>query len=162
MLKNAPCPFRIVRHRFRRWCRKGYAAFASLKRVVTIGCLAAHVSERFQTKYNALHRGGLQPATDRLTTGGEEDTGEPAMLPDTAGSYGYGYLLLPVAAAYLYSDDCGCTFLSVFRTDLSIKKAEGSRLKPGSLPLFLFFFPAFSSMTYLNNKRISDLSNDYK
>ena len=143
MLKNAPCPFRIVRHRFRRWCRKGYAAFASLKRVVTIGCLAAHVSERFQTKYNALHRGGLQPATDRLTTGGEEDTGEPAMLPDAAGSYGYGYLLLPAAAAYLYSDDCGCTFLPVFRTDLSIKKAEDYPVETGQSSAFFIPLSGF-------------------
>lgn len=41
--------------RFRRWSRKGYAAFISLRRAVTIGNLSANVSERFQTKNGAIH-----------------------------------------------------------------------------------------------------------
>lgn len=40
--------------RFRRWSRRGYAAFFSLGRTVTIGQLSANVSERFQAK-NASH-----------------------------------------------------------------------------------------------------------
>lgn len=41
--------------RFRRWSRKGYAAFFSLSRAVTIGQLSSNVSERFQTKNGAVH-----------------------------------------------------------------------------------------------------------
>lgn len=41
--------------RFRRWSRKGYAAFVSCQRVVTIGMLAASLAERFQKKNLSLH-----------------------------------------------------------------------------------------------------------
>ena len=43
--------------RFRRWSRKGYAAFISRKHTVTIGCLAAAVADRFYQKGLSLHRG---------------------------------------------------------------------------------------------------------
>ena len=43
--------------RFRRWSRKGYAAFVSRKHTVTIGCLAAAVADRFYQKGLSLHRG---------------------------------------------------------------------------------------------------------
>ena len=43
--------------RFRRWSRKGYAAFISLQHTVTIGCLAAAVADRFQQKQLSLHTG---------------------------------------------------------------------------------------------------------
>ena len=43
--------------RFRRWSRKGYAAFISRKHTVTIGCLAAAVADRFQQKQLSLHTG---------------------------------------------------------------------------------------------------------
>lgn len=50
---------RLVRStlRFRRWSRKGYAAFISRKHTVTIGCLAAVVADRFYQKGLSLHRG---------------------------------------------------------------------------------------------------------
>lgn len=41
--------------RFRRWSRKGYAAFFSLSRSVTIGQLSSNVSERFQIKNGTVH-----------------------------------------------------------------------------------------------------------
>ncbi len=41
--------------RFRRWSRKRYAAFISIQHAVTIGQLAAHVSERFQVKNGSNH-----------------------------------------------------------------------------------------------------------
>lgn len=61
--------------RFRRWSRKGYAAFISLQRAVTIGQLSTSVSERFQTKNLALHTCVLSgsPETD---TENEADTDE--------------------------------------------------------------------------------------
>lgn len=36
--------------RFRRWSRKAYAAFISVQRAVTMGCLSCHVVERLQNK----------------------------------------------------------------------------------------------------------------
>lgn len=41
--------------RFRRWSRKGYAAFFSLTRAVTIGQLSSNVAERFQVKNGTAH-----------------------------------------------------------------------------------------------------------
>lgn len=41
--------------RFRRWSRKRYAAFVSVQRAVTIGHLAASVSERLQVKNTSVH-----------------------------------------------------------------------------------------------------------
>lgn len=41
--------------RFRRWSRKGYAAFVSVQRNVTIGQLSANVSERLQSKNCSVH-----------------------------------------------------------------------------------------------------------
>ena len=47
--------------RFRRWSRKGYAAFVSRQRIVTIGMLAASLVERFQKKNLSLHN---RPSAD--------------------------------------------------------------------------------------------------
>ena len=47
--------FRQSSFRFKRWSRKGYAAFFSLKRAVTIGQLSSNVSERFQVKNGSNH-----------------------------------------------------------------------------------------------------------
>ena len=41
--------------RFKRWSRKGYAAFFSLGRAVTIGQLSSNVAERFQVKNGSNH-----------------------------------------------------------------------------------------------------------
>ena len=58
--------------RFRRWSRKGYAAFISVQRAVTIGQLAAHVSERFQVKNGSNHTSVLS----------FDKTGEEEMMED--------------------------------------------------------------------------------
>lgn len=60
--------------RFRRWSRKGYAAFVSLQRSVTIGQLSTRVSERFQMKNQALHTYVLPGCSQTVAEG--ETTGE--------------------------------------------------------------------------------------
>ncbi len=47
--------YKSVTLRFRRWSRKGYAAFVSIQYAVTIGQLSVHVSERFQEKNSSNH-----------------------------------------------------------------------------------------------------------
>lgn len=47
--------FKQTNFRFRRWSRKGYAAFFSLGRTVTIGQLSSNVAERFQVKNGSNH-----------------------------------------------------------------------------------------------------------
>lgn len=49
------CTYKPNTFRFRRWSRKGYAAFFSLKRAVTIGQLSSNVAERFQVKNGTAH-----------------------------------------------------------------------------------------------------------
>lgn len=49
------CTYEHNTFRFRRWSRKGYAAFFSLHRAVTIGQLSSNVAERFQTKNGSNH-----------------------------------------------------------------------------------------------------------
>ena len=74
-------PFYTVRSiRFRRWSRKSYAAFLSLKRHVTIGCVGKSIAEA------SLHKGGMFHAEKNQGTSGvyigsdtgceEPDTGE--------------------------------------------------------------------------------------
>ncbi|MDH6313772.1 hypothetical protein M2137_002562 [Parabacteroides sp. PFB2-10] len=41
--------------RFRRWSRKGYAAFVSLHHTVNIGRLASRLADRLQVKQGCLH-----------------------------------------------------------------------------------------------------------
>lgn len=64
--------------RFRRWSRKGYAAFISVQRAVTIGQLSARISERFQVKNGSIHTSVL--TVDKANEGEtekEEDTCRP-------------------------------------------------------------------------------------
>lgn len=108
-----------VKYRFKRWCRKGYAAFASLGRTVTIGCLAAHVSERFQTKYTSLHRGGLQFAAGTGTSSPEEDeeSAEQALATSRTAARSHSYLRDLWAlriALQATATDCACTFSLFF------------------------------------------------
>lgn len=60
--------------RFRRWSRKKYAAFISLKRTVTIGCLSANVSERFQAKNVSGHTSVLSSENVECKEYDEEET----------------------------------------------------------------------------------------
>lgn len=56
-------PFYTVRSiRFRRWSRKSYAAFLSLKRHVTIGCVGTSIVEAL------LHKGGMFHAEQNRST----------------------------------------------------------------------------------------------
>lgn len=64
--------FRLSALRFKRWSRKGYAAFVSIQRAVTIGRLTANVSERFQTKHSSIHSSVL--FTDSNTDENREET----------------------------------------------------------------------------------------
>lgn len=63
--------------RFRRWSRKGYAAFVSRKHTVTIGCLAAAVADRFYQKGLSLHRG-----VGHLVEGLREETEHSSQKPE--------------------------------------------------------------------------------
>lgn len=47
--------FQQTTFRFKRWSRKGYAAFFSLSRTVNIGQLSSNVAERFQVKNGSNH-----------------------------------------------------------------------------------------------------------
>lgn len=100
-LKNSKCFFYIcsckrtlsrirmknttpVRHtlRFRRWSRKAYAAFASIGRCVTIGCLRKSVADSSLSKQKAAgtggHTGCCEDSTWKGTTEGREtDIGIP-------------------------------------------------------------------------------------
>lgn len=61
--------------RFKRWSRKAYAAFISIRQAVTIGQLAANVSERFQTKQGSTHRTTLFINQGMLEEEGYTDSG---------------------------------------------------------------------------------------
>ena len=68
--------------RFRRWSRKAYAAFASIGRCVTIGCLRKNVADSSLSKQKAAgtagHAGcGEESAWKGETEGRETDTGIP-------------------------------------------------------------------------------------
>ena len=63
--------------RFRRWSRRGYAAFISRKHTVTIGCLAAAVADRFYQKGLSLHRG-----VGHLVEGLREETEHSSQHPE--------------------------------------------------------------------------------
>lgn len=58
--------------RFCRWSRKGYAAFISIHRQVTIGRLAAALVERFHLKQQTLH-GTLALTNDICLAEGNTD-----------------------------------------------------------------------------------------
>lgn len=61
--------------RFKRWSRRGYAAFISLKQTVTIGHLSANVAERFQTKNNSIHSSVLSDGIQAMEMEKEEARG---------------------------------------------------------------------------------------
>lgn len=50
-----PCIYKSSALRFKRWSRKGYAAFISIQRAVTIGQLKSSLTERFQKKNISHH-----------------------------------------------------------------------------------------------------------
>lgn len=66
--------YKPVALRFRRWSRKRYAAFISVKNAVTIGTLSANVSERFQVKNGSVHTSVLSMERGETGETEEEDT----------------------------------------------------------------------------------------
>lgn len=66
--------YKPVAIRFRRWSRKKYAAFISVKNAVTIGTLSANVSERFQVKNGSVHTSVLSMEQGDKDETEEEDT----------------------------------------------------------------------------------------
>ncbi|RHJ82539.1 hypothetical protein [Parabacteroides sp. AM08-6] len=105
--------------RFKRWSRKKYAAFISIKQAVTIGNLSANVSERFQIKNGSTHARVL------LSEQGEKDECEEEAKPDNWLNTDIPHPLLsaswliptvqqPVVAAHLY----------IYKNNIS-EKAEG-------------------------------------
>ncbi|MEG1544070.1 MAG: hypothetical protein RR382_06045 [Tannerellaceae bacterium] len=59
--------------RFRRWSRKGYAAFCSLQRTVTIGCLRIGICEQSLSKNCVLHASATRTATTNCSEDEEEN-----------------------------------------------------------------------------------------
>lgn len=68
---------RSIAFRFKRWSRKGYAAFISVQRAVTIGQLSANVSERFQVKNGSIHAAVLSFGSIDEDGTEEEEEDEP-------------------------------------------------------------------------------------
>ena len=75
--------YKSVALRFRKWSRKGYAAFISIQRAVTIGQLSANVSERIQAKNGSIHTSVL--TLDKTGEGEIKEEGKTCR-PDSSGS----------------------------------------------------------------------------
>lgn len=118
---------RPVSLRFRRWSRKAYAAFISIQRAVTMGCLSCHVVERLQNKNysvavttaSVVAVGGNNPFDD-------SDSEELQVLPSG----------LQTALLFSAQPDAASQPAPVYYND--IPKAESNQLHTGCFPLFLF------------------------
>lgn len=96
--------------RFRRWSRKGYAAFISIQRAVTIGKLTANVSERFEVKNGSIHTSVLSATRTEATETAEEEirctdkwSGTTATLWQLPALLLVQTIQQPAAAAYAYT-----------------------------------------------------------
>lgn len=123
--------------RFKRWSRKGYAAFISVQRAVTIGQLRANVSERFQIKNGTVHTSVLS----RLQTVDEKgnDTEECSLkdLWDTINEFRLLIALLFVQANIQQIES------ALVYTFIQLKYSEkaGSSVYGLELPAFLRLYP---------------------
>ena len=77
--------------RFRKWSRKAYAAFASLGRCVTIGCLPKNVADCSLSKQNAGTSAGCKSGGQNLEDtdngkGQETDIGIPLECENRLGT----------------------------------------------------------------------------
>lgn len=123
--------------RFKRWSRKGYAAFISVQRAVTIGQLRANVSERFQIKNGTVHTSVLS----RLQTVDENgnDTEECSLknLWDTINEFRLLIALLFVQANIQQIES------ALVYTLIQLKYSEkaGSSVYGLELPAFLRLYP---------------------
>lgn len=118
--------------RFRYWSRKGYAAFSSLGKCVTIGCLRKNVTEQALMKQPML----LATEPEEMRFAGEtNEKVEKGSLPDLH--------LLPVLLCppQLKKVCCSCAAESLgFVAQLCIYNPlkRGCSPTTGELPLFLF------------------------
>lgn len=156
MRKNTSSPSLVVRHRFRRWCRKGYAAFASLRRAVTIGRLAAHVSERFQTKNNTLHGCGWQPVEGLCKPDEENEPEELVTATGLIAGNRFGYAVMRVAFWQPAAESCPCGFFPLFISALFFRKAEDPRCTAGRSSAF-FMACLFSDRPFFFGSRTNQL-----
>ncbi len=78
------CTYRSDALRFRRWSRKGYAAFVSVRRAVTIGQLSANVSDRSLVKGSTIH---TSVATLGSMHNEEDDEGAARSSDSSGGSF---------------------------------------------------------------------------
>ena len=81
--------YRPIALRFKRWSRKGYAAFVSVQHAVTIGHLSVGVAERSLSKSNTLQASVLTPSKEDKER--EEDAVPPS---DSSGGSPWSLLLL--------------------------------------------------------------------
>lgn len=162
MRKNTSYPSLVVRHRFRRWCRKGYAAFASLRRAVTIGRLAAHVSERFQTKNNTLHGCGWQPVEGLCKPDEENEPEELATATSLVAGNRFGYAAMRAAFWQPAAESCPCVFSPCLFPPYFSEKRKIPGVQPGGLPLFLWPVSFRTDRFFSDHERISYTSNDNK
>ncbi|MDL2255128.1 hypothetical protein LJC44_04250 [Parabacteroides sp. OttesenSCG-928-G06] len=114
--------------RFRRWSRKGYAAFVSLHHTVNIGQLASRLADRFHVKQNSLHAAVLaaNPSVD-LYTEKEEEAADKECFP-----VWQEFLLWLTAGANIQTVSVSSDLLIRFQ----LIQESGKEPLMGSFPLF--------------------------
>lgn len=117
--QHISCPLTL---RFKRWSRKGYAAFISIQRTVTIGHLSAHVSERFQTKNESVHTSVISEECNAdYEAGGKPDLFKENELQET----GIDQLLIALLSIQTEKQFAAPKFATTLK-NYSSEKAEGS------------------------------------
>lgn len=118
--------------RFKRWSRRGYAAFISLKQTVTIGHLSAHVSERFQTKNSSIHSSVLSNGIKPQEMENEEDG-----YPEESRRLSLMQIREVAGIAIALHSNCRVTFPAsvqpVIKNDLSIPEGFSIILGPSGI-----------------------------
>lgn len=121
--------------RFKRWSRKGYAAFISVQRAVTIGQLRANVSERFQIKNGAVHTSVLSQL--QTVDEKENNTDECSLkdLWDTINEFRLLIALLFVQANIRQIESAPCLYLHTIKI---FRKSGKFSLRAGTSRFFTF------------------------
>lgn len=118
--------------RFKRWSRRGYAAFISLKQTVTMGHLSANVSERFQTKNSSIHSSVLSNGIKTQEMENEEDG-----YPEESRMLSLMQIRELAGIAAIQQDNCRVTIpasiLPVIKNDLSIPDGFSIILEPSGI-----------------------------
>ena len=116
--------YRPIALRFKRWSRKGYAAFVSVQRAVTIGHLSAGVAERSLTKSNTLQASVLTPSKE------DKERDESATIPsDSSGGSPWSLLLLETILCPVRTATAACGCVCTY-SDIISETAEGLGAKP--------------------------------